>query len=229
MIIVTSILLLTRLAQAKVATKDNIADFVKKSILMINYKALIKKSLITKRSILDVAAVLDPPLRLQNYLVFISTRRFYWISKDGSDSKIESWKFAGMSQESIKNSQTSDISFAPKLIGDYQFKKVELKAICLRQDSVSFLQKNVVNLYISYESDTRSRDLNTDFTLGNCLFGAVKLTKNDHPDKCRYSGFGIRFDLRSQFSWSEGSWSKSIIIFVADMSSSVHIDNKKIS
>ena len=33
---------------------------------------------------------------LQNCLVFVSTRGIYWISKDGSDSKIESWKSTGM-------------------------------------------------------------------------------------------------------------------------------------
>ena len=39
------------------------------------------------------------------------------------------------------------------------------------------MQRNVANLQISYELDTWSKYLNTDFTLGNCLFGAVKLTK----------------------------------------------------
>ena len=43
---------------------------------------------------------------------------------------------------------------------------------------MSFLHKNAVNLYISYRLDTWSRDLNTDFELDNCFFGAVKLTKN---------------------------------------------------
>ena len=46
-----------------------------------------------------------------------------------------------------------------------------------------FLHKNEVNLYISYELDTWPRDLNTDFILDNCLFGAVKVTKNNDPDK----------------------------------------------
>ena len=59
-----------------------------------------------------------------------------------------------MLQERIKNPHTSDISFTPKLIGDYQFKKVEFKGICSKQNSVSFLHKNLVNLYISYELDT---------------------------------------------------------------------------
>ena len=38
------------------------------------------------------------------------------------------------------------------------------------------------------------------FTLGDCLFGEVKLTKSSDPEKFGYSGYGIRFDARSQFS-----------------------------
>ena len=83
----------------------------------------------------------------QNYLLFISTRQIYWISKNCRDSKTELWKLP-MPEECIDNPQTSDISFAPKLIGDYQFQKVEFKGICLKQDSVSFLHRNAVNLYI---------------------------------------------------------------------------------
>ena len=44
------------------------------------------------------------------------------------------------------------------------------------------------------------RELNTDFTLGNCLFEAVKLTKNADPDKYRCSGYCAGFNSRSQFS-----------------------------
>ena len=54
----------------------------------------------------------------------------------------------------------------------------------------------------------------------------MKLTKNADPDKCGYSGYGIWFDTCSQFLWLDGSWSKSVSIFVADMNSSVHVNNK---
>lgn len=92
---------------------------------------------------------------------------------------------------------------------------------------MSFIHGNVVNLCFSYESHTWSRDLNTGFTLGNCLLGAVKLTKNDDLDKYEYSGFGIAFDARSQFLWLDGRWGKNFVIFGVDMSSSVHVENKK--
>ena len=44
------------------------------------------------------------------------------------------------------------------------------------------------------------KDFNKGFTLANCLFGAVKVTNSADPDKYKYSGYGIGFDSRSQFS-----------------------------
>ena len=35
------------------------------------------------------------------------------------------------------------------------------------------------------------RNLNTAFIIDDCLFGAVKLTKNADPDKQAYSGFVV--------------------------------------
>ena len=58
----------------------------------------------------------------------------------------------------------------------------------------------MVNLYISYTLDTCSKDLNTDFTLGNCWLGAVKLIKNVVPDKHGHIGYGKGLDAHSQFS-----------------------------
>ena len=83
------------------------------------------------------------------------------------------------------------------------------------------------NIYISDILDWWSRDSNTDFTLGKCLFGSIKLTKNDDPNKYKYSSYGIGFDSRSEFSSTDGSMEKNVIIFGADMTSSVHIDNKR--
>ena len=58
------------------------------------------------------------------------------------------------------------------------------------------------------------------------MFGAVKLTKNNDIDKCKYSGYGIGFDKCKHFSLSDVSvFGKNVIIFVADMRSSVHVDN----
>lgn len=67
-----------------------------------------------------------------------------------------------------------------------------------------------------------------DFSVGNSLPRAVKLTKDVDPDKYRYSGYGIGFNSYRSFSLSNDSgFRKNIIKFGADMSASVHIDNKK--
>ena len=55
----------------------------------------------------------------------------------------------------------------------------------------------------------------------------VKLAKNADPHKYMYSGYGIGFDLRSEFSLPDSSVDENVIIVGADMSSSVHINNKK--
>ena len=74
---------------------------------------------------------------------------------------------------------------------------------------------------------TWSRHLNTDFTLDDCLFGAVKLTNNADPGKYEYSGYSIGFDACSQFLLSNGEWGKDDVILGVDNSSSIHADNRK--
>ena len=76
------------------------------------------------------------------------------------------------------------------------------------------------------KSDACGRNLNTTFTLRDSLFGAVKLTKTDDPDKYSYSECGIGFDWRSLFSFLK-YWDKIVIIFGVGNSSSVHTDNKR--
>ena len=54
------------------------------------------------------------------------------------------------------------------------------------------------------------------------------MTKNADPDKYKYSRYGIGFDARGIFLWSvDSGFGFNVIIFDADISSSVHIDNKK--
>ena len=83
-----------------------------------------------------------------------------------------------------------------------------------------------MNLCISYTLGPHLRHLNTGFTLPNYLFGSVKHAKNADLDKYKYTGYGIGFDSRSEFLFTDGSYGKNIIIFGADVSSSVHADNK---
>ena len=95
-----------------------------------------------------------------------------------------------------------------------------------KTSKLSYTHGELVNIYIVYELGASSSHVN-DPTLKNCLFGAVTLTKNADIDKYGYSGYGIGFDRRSSFSFPGGGFGQNILIFGVDMSSSVHIDNKK--
>ena len=53
------------------------------------------------------------------------------------------------------------------------------------------------------------------------------LTKNADIDKHGYSGYGIGFDRKGEFSSSGGGYGQNVLIFGVDMSFSIHIDNKK--
>ena len=58
------------------------------------------------------------------------------------------------------------------------------------------------------------------------MFGSAKLTKNVDSDKNKCSGYGIGFDFRSEFLFTDGSTQWNVITFGAYMSSSLHVDNK---
>ena len=52
------------------------------------------------------------------------------------------------------------------------------------------------------------------------------MTKNNGIDKYKCSGYGIGFDRKRMFSVGNG-FDRNCIVFGLDMSSSVHVDNKK--
>ena len=56
--------------------------------------------------------------------------------------------------------------------------------------------------------------------------GAVSLIKNADIDKHKYSGYRVGFD-RGNFYSVDNGFGRNVIIFGADMSSFVHVDNKK--
>ena len=83
-----------------------------------------------------------------------------------------------------------------------------------------------LTLYFLHTKYRWSKDLGTNFTLDNCLFGSIKLTKNADPDKYKYSSYGIGFDSRSLFSFTDGSMGKNFINYALYISSSVQANNK---
>ena len=100
---------------------------------------------------------------------------------------------------------------------------VKFNGSCLIKQNKSTFNRKIVNIYIVYDLDSNSNDF--DSTLQNCLFGAVKRTKNSDIDKYKCSGYGIGFDSKGSFLHSNGL-GRNAIIFGADMSSSTHTNNK---
>ena len=112
----------------------------------------------------------------------------------------------GKSGESVKYINKSYRNFAPVFV-DYQL-----------LPNLNFNGHCLINLYISYVLGRQLRNINRDFTLDNCWFGSVKLTKRADLDKYKYTRYGIGFDSRSKFLFTDGSYGKNIIIFGTDIS-----------
>ena len=103
--------------------------------------------------------------------------------------------------------------------------RVKFTRSCLKQADHIFTHKKVVNIYTVYELGASNSHF-SDPTIKSCLFGAVTLTKNADIEKYKYSGYGIGFDRRSSFSFTGGGFGQNVLIFGADISTSIHIDNK---
>ena len=161
----------------------------------------------------------------QAYLIFQPVYKYF--KTITNTDYILSWKSKGLSTESIKPISTSDNSLTPTInYYDYDI-KVKFTGDCLKQPKITYTHKKVVNIYIVYELSASSSH-SDDPTLKNCLFGAVTLTKNADIDKYGYSGYGIGFDRRSSFTFPGGGFGQNVLILGADMSSSTHINNKKL-
>ena len=93
--------------------------------------------------------------------------------------------------------------------------------------------KNVINIYVVYKLDPISSTRNTDYTIQNALFDAMKITKNADYSKNNYTGYGLCFDEGGEFGHTvkQGNFNRTtdarnVIIFGVDMSSSVHATNR---
>ena len=70
---------------------------------------------------------------------------------------------------------------------------------CLKEDEAKSEYDKIINIYIVYDLQS-NLNYNPDFTLENCLFGAVRITKNTDVNKYKYSGYGIGFDGKGVFT-----------------------------
>ena len=162
----------------------------------------------------------------KNYLVYQPMYRYFKrIAGVGGGNYIYIWKSKGLSDERINSITTANYIIIPEL--DYYGSKIRVKFSrnCLKQDKAIHGGK-IVNIYIAYEI-CKNYNISSYPTLENCLFGDFSLTKHVDIDQYKYSGCGIGFDREGEFSFGSNGFGRNVIIFGADMSSSVYANNKK--
>ena len=163
----------------------------------------------------------------QNYLVFLPINKYFKLNSVACAADyVLSWNSKGLSDESIKPPTTTDNRLTPELNYSGIKTKIKFTGSCLKQSSHILTHKNVVNIYIVYELAASSSH-DSDSKIKIFLFGAVTLTKNADIEKYKYSGYGIGFDRRLRFSFPRGGFGQNVLVFGADMSTYIHIDNKK--
>ena len=149
---------------------------------------------------------------------------FKRIAGVGSGNYIYFWKSKGLSDERINSITTSNYSITPELNNYGTKTRVTFSGSCLKQDKATYNHGTIVNIYIVYEI-SKNYDISSYPALENVLFGAVSLTKHVNIDQYKYSGCGIGFDRKGEFSFGNG-FGRNVILSGADMSSSVHANNK---
>ena len=139
--------------------------------------------------------------RSQNFLIFQPIFKTFKVPA-GLTKLILECESKGLSNENIKSPVTANHRVSPKLIWATNSRiRGKFKGCYLKQAKATFTPRNVVNIFIVYELSRWSEDLNADFTLKNCLFGAIKLTKNADADKIFLSGHCIGLDSRLLFNF----------------------------
>ena len=87
----------------------------------------------------------------QNYLVFQPMYRYFKrIAGVDNGSHIYYWQSKGLSDERINSITTSNYSITPFLDFYGTKTRVEFSGSCLKEGSVTFNHKKVVNIYIVY-------------------------------------------------------------------------------
>ena len=165
----------------------------------------------------------------QNYLVFQTINKYFKVIAGVSFYYLLSWTSEGLSNESTKPRTTYDNSLTPILHYYGTKKEYIFDRACLKQDKVTFNHGKIVNIYIVYEIIRIANingNRNNNLTVQNALFGAVGLTRNADVNKYKYSRYATAFDRTSSSSLPGGGDGQNVIIFVVDMNSSIHVDNK---
>ena len=162
----------------------------------------------------------------QSYLIY-EPRTF---SFKQTSSGITHWKSTGIDNYSLKTdlrgvANTSGVY--PKVSGETRM-CVIFSGNYVKENKSIYPTKSAVNIYIVYKLDIMKSARNTDFTIQNPLFEAVKITEDPSDSSHnKYSGYGICFDETSNFSFGNIVNGKNVIIFGTDMSFSSHERNRQ--
>ena len=173
----------------------------------------------------------------QSYLVY-ECKRWSFTFDNNNDTKIKLWKSTGI-ENSSRNSDMDVAGFSvndsPDIKNDGRM-YVYFSGNHFQQHKVIIPKTNfdVINIYCVYELQPISSLRGTSFTIQNALFGAMQITKDPtNNSKNNYKGYGLCFDERSNFSHTitqdgrqRTSNGKNVLIFGADMSSSIHATNR---
>ena len=163
----------------------------------------------------------------QNYSVFKPMcRNFKRIAGVGSGDYIYFWKSKGLSDKSLNSNTASNYSITSKLSFFGTKTRVEFNGSCLKQYKATHHPRAIVNIYIVYEI-SKNNNIASYPALENCLFGAVNLTKNADIGQYKYSGYGIGFDRKGEFSFGSRGFGRNCIIFGANLTNSSHTNNRK--
>ena len=218
----------TRLAQAYLITKTDFDAKLKKGSDIVTSnksKDLFVEKELKKLEKIDAACFRSKNYfaedeGTQHYLVFQPMYRYF--KTMNSVDNISEWKYKGLSNKSIQTPSTFNNLLNPLL--DYVHAKIRVKfgESCSKQDKATRDPRTIVNKYIVYEI-SKNHNISSSPTR---LFRAVSLTKHTDIDQYKYSGYGIGFDRKGELLFGIRGFGKNIIIFGADMSSSVHASNK---
>ena len=94
--------------------------------------------------------------------------------------EITSWESKGLFSKKISSASTSDDRVS-ELVFDNARIKVKFNGDLLKQNKVTYNHGSIVNTYTVDRLFPTTKD--SSVTIDDCLFGAVKLTKNTDIDK----------------------------------------------
>ena len=157
----------------------------------------------------------------QNYLVCQPIYKYFNTSVKDTATYVSSWESKELSNEKISSVITPCYNRAPSLVYDNVKIKLKFVGSFLKQDKITYNHGKIVNIYTVYRLGS---SITSDITLENCLSGDVKIKKVLKINTC--SGYGIAFVSGGSFSHTSGGYGKNVIIFGADLSSSVHANNR---